>query len=464
MDNPVDEMGSIRQYRRQKRPQLKREAGLLQIVTYGVGNIIGAGIYVLVAGAAGLAGNAMWLGFVIAAIVALFTGLSYAELSAMYPYDASEYVYVGRAYGNHALSFTAEWLMVVSEIVAAAAVSLGFAQYFKALFPAPPLFVAMALLGTLTLIAALGIKISLKLNMVLSLVAIAGLLLVIASGVGSIGSVNYTLSASGTSGIVAAAALIFFAYMGFDNIANLSEETKKPRKTLPEGLLIAMALTTVLYVLVGICAVSVVPWQTLASSSAPLALVASFSFGHIAYYVLAIIALLTTFNTALVLLISGSRELYGMSRSGVLPKIIGKVNGRTHTPLFASGLMLVIALMFVQIGSVDTIAEITSAGVLLVFALVNISALHLRRVAPHVHRPFRSPLSIGWLPISAVIGAVLCLALLTRFSTESLLFGLALPVSGIIVFMIFNHGKMTEIDEELHEIHLSELKMKKVRA
>jgi APA family basic amino acid/polyamine antiporter len=430
--------------------KLKREAGLFQVVAYGVGNIIGAGIYVLVGGAAGLSGNSLWLGFIVAASVALLTGLSYAELSAMYPKSASEYTYLGRAYGNRLISFITEWLMIISEIVAASTIALGFAQYFQSFFAAPPILVAASLLVLLTLISIIGIRASLKLNTVLSAVAVIGLLIVIAAGAGKIGSVDYLSPSNGLSGIFAASALVFFAYMGFDNIANLAEETKNPQKTLPRSLMIAMAISTLLYVLVGLSVVSLVPWQTLSSSGAPLALAVSEVFGPTAYTILAVIALLTTFNTALVVLISGSRAIYGMAREGALPRILGNVHGRTHTPIFASLLILFITFIVLQIGNIDTIAEITSAGALVVFALVNLSILHLRKTAPHLKRPIRVPFNIGWVPVTSFLGLISCIGLLTRFNTTSLVYAAALPVSGVIVYLLFNRRRLLH-DGRIHE-------------
>src|SRR5690348_14766763 len=183
-------------------PSLRREAGLFQVVTYGVGNIVGAGIYVLVGDAAGLAGGLLWLAFLAGAVIALFSGLSYAELSSMYPKAASEYIYVGRAYGNRLLSFMTEWIMLITELVAAAAVSLGFAGYFSTIFHVSELPVAFALLAILTLVAMGGVSGSFRLNTVLSLVAIGGLLIVIGAGLDKFGTVSYTYSPTGLSGVL----------------------------------------------------------------------------------------------------------------------------------------------------------------------------------------------------------------------------------------------------------------------
>jgi basic amino acid/polyamine antiporter, APA family len=434
-------------------PSLKREAGLFQVVAYGVGNIIGAGIYVLVGEAAGLAGGMIWLAFLIGAIVALFTGLSYAELSSMYPRAASEYVYLGRAYGNRLLSFLTEWTMLVTEMVAAAAVSIGFAGYLSSEFSVPEIPVAVTLLAVLTFIAIGGVRASLRLNTLLSLVAIGGLAVVVFAGLGRLGTVSYTSSPNGLTGVIGAAALVFFAYIGFDNMSNISEETREPEKTIPRGLLIAVGITTVLYVLVGVATVSLASLQGLAGSDAPLAYAVSVSLGPVAYDFLTLIALLTTFNTVLVLLLVSSRIIYGMAREGAVPGFLGKINKRTGTPIIASIIVLLITLAFLPLGKVGVIAKVTSFGSLLTFALVNVALLHLRRVAPHLRRPFKAPASIGWVSITALVGVVSCLALLTQFDALSITLGLVLPFSGLLLYL-FTPSKITlQVDSTLHQPH-----------
>lgn len=434
-------------------PSLRRAAGLFQVVAYGVGNIVGAGVYVLVGDAAGLAGGLLWLAFLAGAVIALFSGLSYAELASMYPRAASEYVYVGRAYGNRLLSFLTEWIMLITELVAAAAVSIGFAGYFSSIFPVPELPVALVLLVVLTIVAVGGVGGSFRLNTVLSIVAIGGLLIVIGAGLDKLGTVSYTFSPNGLSGVIGAAVLVFFAFIGFDNMSNISEETKRPEKTVPRGLLIAVTVTTVAYGLVGLAVVSLVPWRELSMSAAPLAYAVSVDLGPAAYYLLSSIALLTTLNTVLVLLIVSSRIIYGMGREGALPRVLGRIDKRTSTPIVASVIALFVALSFLPLGKIDVVAKITSFGSLLTFTLVNLSLLHLRRVAPHLSRPFKAPLSVGWVSITALLGMISCLLMLTQFDVLSFVLGLLLPFSGIIVYSLVG-GKITiGTDRNLHEQH-----------
>ncbi len=426
---------------------------MFQVVTYGVGNIVGAGIYVLVGEAAGLAGGLVWLAFLVGALVALFTGLSYAELASMYPKAASEYIYLGRAYGNRLLSFITQWTMLITETVAAAAFSLGFAGYLSSITTLPVLPVAGSILVILTLIAAGGAKESLRLNTILSLLAITGLLVVLTAGLNKIGSVSYTASLNGIPGVLGATVLVFFAYIGFDNMSNLSEDTKQPEKTIPQRLLIAVGITTILYIVVGLAAISLIPWQDLATSDAPLAQAASVSFGSSGSDLLTMIALLTTLNTALVLLIVGSRIIYGMAREGALPRFLGRVNGRTGTPLIASIVTLVVALAFLPLGRIGAVARVTSFGSLLTFAMINLALLHLRRVAPHLKRPFRAPLRIGWVSITGLLGLLSCLLLLTQFDMVSIILGLLLPISGILIHIVASRRRPFQVDESLHEAH-----------
>jgi APA family basic amino acid/polyamine antiporter len=270
-------------------------------------------------------------------------------------------------------------------------------------------------------------------------VAVLGLLIVIIAGIPRLGSVDYTYAPNGLTGIFGAAVLVFFAFVGFDNIANLSEEVKKPAKTLPKGFIISIAVTTALYAMVGISAVSLVPPEKLAASNAPLALAASMTFGGVAYDVLTAAALLTTLNTVLVLLITSSRIIYGMARAGELPRIMGRIHSNTNAPAVASFAVLAVALLFLPIGKIDVVAEVTSFGALITFMMVNIALLNLRRVEPMMHRPFKAPLNIGWISVTALLGVLSCIVLLTQFSQIGIVFGMVLPISGILIYEFSHH-------------------------
>lgn len=212
---------------------LKRELSLTEVTLYGVGIILGAGIYALIGEGAGLTGNSLWLSFVIGAVIASLTGLSYAELASLYPKAAAEYVYVRESFGSKLLAFLIGWLILFTGITTVATVSLGFAGYFNGLFGIPMLLVAIVLIVLLSYLNYLGIKQSSRINILFTLIEISGLILIITLAFlnfDTLRSVDYLAMPNGLEGLLAASALVFFAYIGFEDIANIAEETKNPQK------------------------------------------------------------------------------------------------------------------------------------------------------------------------------------------------------------------------------------------
>jgi len=259
---------------------LKREIGLFEITSWGVGIILGAGVYVLVGEASGIAGNSVWLSFLIGAMVAVLTGLSYAELSSMFPKEAAEYVYVKTACGCKILSFVIGWLVIVTGTISVSTVALGFAGYFQSLFGFPRVLPAVILIILLSYINFSGIKESTRMNILFTFVEMAGLVFIISIGAGSLGKVDLLEAPNGIAGILSAAALIFFAYLGFEDIVNIAEETKNPEKTIPKALVLSIIITTCLYILVASAVVSLADWEILGGASAPLAFAASQALGE----------------------------------------------------------------------------------------------------------------------------------------------------------------------------------------
>ncbi|MCK4335424.1 MAG: amino acid permease, partial [Candidatus Aenigmarchaeota archaeon] len=316
-----------------KHPKLEREIGLWQAVLAGIGIILGAGIYVLIGKASALAGNAVWLSFLLSALVAVFTGLSYAELSSIFPKAGAEYVYTKHAFGRR-IAFIIGWLLVISGFVFSATVSFGFAGYFESLFGFPYLLSAVVLIILLSIIIFYGMKESIWFAVIFTLIEVSGLIIIIFMGLPYLGSVNYFEFPS-FAGIFQAAALIFFAYIGFEQITRLSEETKKPDVNIPRALLLAIAITTVLYILVALSAVSILDWHSLGQSSAPLADVASQALGPNAFALLSVIALFATANTVLLILLATSRIMYGIGKSFSPGNLFARIHSKRHTPWVA---------------------------------------------------------------------------------------------------------------------------------
>ncbi len=418
--------------------ELKRDVGLFSAILYGVGVILGAGVYALIGEAAGQAGNSLWLSFFLAAIVSTFTGLSYMELISMFPRSAAEYVYVKNAFKNDLLAFSVGWVEILTDIIATSAVALGFGGYFQELFGIPVMVSAILLIILFSLVNFLGIKESARINVVFSIAEILGLLFVVVTAVyfGRYGSVNYLEMPKGITGTLGAAALIFFAYIGFEDLANISEEVKDPRRNVPRALLASVIITTVIYVLVGTAVVSLVRWEDLAASRAPLAFAVSSLLGDQASWVMSIIALFATSNTVLIGLIVSSRMIYGMSKDGVLPEMLSKIHSKQRTPWISTIVTMIFSIAFVFFDQINIVASITDLGTFLIFILVNASAITLRYRMPDRKRAFKTPLNLNQFPLIPFFGLFSSALLLTYLSTEAILIGLLTILMGVGIYFM----------------------------
>ncbi len=402
--------------------KLKRKISLIGATFIGVGIILGAGIYVLIGSAVGMTGNFTWVIFVIAAFLAILTGLSYAELSAMFPKSAAEYVYTEEAFGYRSLSFVLGWIIILLGFFAAATVALGFSYYFTTLFGIPTfearIIVASILIVLLSIISYLGIEHSSRLNIIFVLIEVTGLIIIIIIGIPEIGSVNYFEFPAGVSFLVvfSAAALIFFAYIGFEDIANVAEEVKDPHKNLPKAIVYSTIITTIIYVLVAIAIVSILPWDQIAASDAPLMDVAAVKLGNAGWFILAIIALFATSNTVLIMLIVTSRQMYGMSKDKVLPAGLSKLSPKRRTPYLAVLITMIFTIIpIVFFGILEDVANATVFATLIAFFLVNLSLIVLRKKKPDLERPFKIKPNIKWVPIIPLLGCVVCAALIILY-------------------------------------------------
>jgi basic amino acid/polyamine antiporter, APA family len=419
-------------------PSLMRELGLLEVTLSGIGIILGAGVYVLIGQAARLAGNAIWLAFGLSAIMALLTGLSYAELSSMFPKAGAEYDYITNALDAR-LAFVIGWLVFLSGVLAAATVALGFAGYFFALTSIPVLISAIVLLTVLTALLAYGVKETARVAVISTLIEISGLIIVIAIGLPHLGSVNYGEMPLGYSGLFAASALIFFAYQGFESMVKFSEETKKPETTVPKALILALTISAVLYVLVALSVVSVLGWQQLAVSRAPFADVLSATLGPGAAIIIAIIALFATANTALMSMYASSRILYGMAGFSDLTGSFAWVHPVRRTPWIAILFCGVLSIMLIFAGDIAFIANLTNFTLFITFIAINTAVIVLRYHSPQIPRPFRIPYSVGRLPLVPVAGIIFCIFLLAVQDLAVLTFGMILTGVGIVLMVIIGY-------------------------
>ena len=402
----------------------------------GVAIIVGAGIYALIGSGAAQAGNAVWLSFGLGALVAAFTGLSYAELSSMFPKDAGEYLYTERAFGKK-LGFLMGYLVIIAGVIAAAAVALGFAGYFSSLFGVGNLvFIAILLILALTYVNYTGIKQSATLNVFFSIIEVLGLVMIIVFSLKYFGKVDYFEMPNGLTGVFSAAALIFFAYIGFDSIVKLSEETKSAKKTIPLALVLSIIITSILYVLVSAAAVSVLGWQELGASKAPLADVAAKLLGPIAFVILSVVALFSTTTTVLIELVVTSRMLYGMGKEGFIRKL-SVISQKTRTPHVAIIVAAVLAILFSLLGKINVVAGLTDFAIFAVFIVVNASLIYLRYKEPNTKRGFRVPFSIGRFPVLPLLGIITTAFLLIHLDKMIVLIGMIMTAFGFVIYSFF---------------------------
>lgn len=415
-------------------PTLQPTLSLWQLTMTGIGIVIGAGIYVLIGEAASEAGAALWLAFVLAAVLSALTGLSYAELAGMYPTAGAEFEFARRAF-NDFIGFITGWMMLAANLIAAGAVSIGFAHYLRYFVDVPLRVGAIGLLVALTIVVASGIQRSIWFSVALALLQIGGLMMVIAAGAPHIGDRSLIEGAT-ASGILGASALVFFAFIGFDEVVTLSEDTKDPQRTVPRALLYSLAVSTLLYVLVGIAAVSVVAADQLAASETPLALVIAHDLGDRASNIVAGIALASTTNTTLLVLTAASRLTYSMARNRALPAVLATVGPRAHSPYVAAFAGLVVAGGFSLIGNIGLVASVTDFAVYAIFIAVNLSLIVLRFRAPDAPRTVRIPLSIGRVPVTPVLGTITVLVMMIYLDASAWVLGFAALAAGVGVWLI----------------------------
>lgn len=393
--------------------ELKRTLGLAECVFFGVGSILGAGIYTLIGKVAGLAGNFIWLAFLIASVAALFTAFSYAELSSAFPKSGGEYVYAKKAFGEKTGLFLGI-VISLNGIISSATVSLGFAGYLGVLSGIGVFVASIGIIFLVFLVNISGIKQSSSLNIIFTLIEASGLLFIIYVAFPSLGDVNYTeLAPSGFDGLLTASVIAFFAYIGFEDIVKLAEETNNPEKTIPRALFISAGIVIVIYTLVTLSAVSVIPYQQLAASESPLADIANIRFGSTGIIVISVIALFATSNTILSNMIGSSRVLFGMSKETKFLKPFSFLSPKRKTPVTALILILFITCCFALIGNIETVALITTLFIFVTFIVVNFSVIVLRVKEKDMKRPYRIPLNIKNIPVISVLGIIMTLILLS---------------------------------------------------
>ncbi|MGL5792816.1 MAG: APC family permease [Waterburya sp.] len=415
---------------------LKRVFGLPTLIIYGVGDILGAGIYAVIGKIAGLSGTLVWASFLTAMVVAAFTALSYAELGSRFPQSGGVACFVHRAFRIDWLSVLVGWLMFCTCLVSMATLSKAFAGYLNAFAPAIPAWlIVLALFAVLAFVNFRGMKESSALNIVCTSIEVTGLVIVILvailflSGGGTVTPAAVPNEQTiGWVAVVQGAALAFYAFIGFEDIVNVAEEVKNPERNVPKAILIALAIAGVVYIFVSWLAIQVLNPSDLAASEAPLLDVVRQAQPNFPQVVFTIIALFAVLNTTLLNFVTASRLLFGMSREGLLPAWLGRLHRRRATPYRTFLVILPIAIFLALSGTLEFLAGTTATLILAMFCLVNLSLLWIKR---------RDPETTGFI-VPYIIPAIALLfdVILVAFaSSESHILALVFTAIGVLLIL-----------------------------
>jgi len=331
------------------------------------------------------------------------SAFTYGELAARFPVSAGEAVYVHQAFDLRWLSMVVGLMIAAAGMVSSATLARGFAGYFRVLVDLPDVLVIVCLVVALGFIAAWGIKGSVHFAAVLTIIEAGGLMMIVIVAGGNLETVPEVLPRmlllegdAALTGVMLGAFLAFFAFIGFEDMVNIAEEVERPARNLPLGILIALGISTVIYLRVVLAALTSVPMEKLAGSKAPLALVYQHVTGG-SPVVISSIGLLAVVNGALVQIIMAARVFYGMSVHGWLPRVLGTVNPRTRTPVTATVVVVVVVATLALWFPLVNLAGATSILVLTVFGIVNLTLVVLKRRQPGAAGVIPCPM---WVPMA----------------------------------------------------------------
>lgn len=362
--------------------KLKRDLSLLLLILYGIGTIVGAGIYVLVGKVVGISGHFAPLSFVVSGIIAAFSALSYAKLSSYMPDAGGEFIYVSSAFKFKVLSVTVAIFVMFIGIISAATIARGFIGYFQTLYDIPSVIILLSFISVIGLIAMLGIKYSVKFIALFSILEVCGLLfIIIALRKNFVKLPDFlpsmfpsdVLNIESWNTIFQGAFLAFFAFIGFEDMVNIAEEVKSPRRNMPLGIIFALIFTMTLYILVSLSAALTLPVGVLKNTTAPMAELIKV-VGYSPKFI-SIVSLFSISNGAIVQIIMAARVLMSMARREVVPRYFSYINPTTGTPVNASILVTFIIAIFAFAFPIENLAKFTSAIVLIVFSIINLSLL-----------------------------------------------------------------------------------------
>ncbi|MBG0830832.1 amino acid permease [Planomonospora sp. ID67723] len=455
--------------------RLKKELTALDLTVFGIGVIVGTGIFVLTGRVAReMAGPAVALSFVVAAVVCGLAALCYAEFASTVPVAGSAYTFSFATLGEFP-AWIIGWDLILEMMLGAAVVAVGWSGYLTSLLdslgvhlPAwlageAPVFnlPAAIIVLVLTAVLVMGIKLSSWLNLVVVAIKVAVILLVIVAGLFFLKAENFTpfippatstpavegLSAPliqvmfgitpvafGVVGIFSAAAIVFFAYIGFDVVATAAEETREPQRDLPIGIIASLVVCTILYVAVSLVVVGMQPYQQL-SEAAPLADAFKAVGQTWAASLISVGALAGLTTVVMILMLGQSRVMFAMCRDNLLPRSFARVHAQYGTPYRITILLGVVVAILAGLVPLSTIAELVNIGTLFAFVVVSIAVVILRHTRPDLPRAFRTPL----VPVVPILSVLACLYLMLNLPVETWLRFLAWMLLGIVIYLGYGH-------------------------
>jgi APA family basic amino acid/polyamine antiporter len=432
--------------------ELKRSLGVLGAASVSIGAIIGAGIFVLIGVASGLAGPAVILSFILAGVIAFFTALSSAELASFITESGGSYIYTHMAFGKF-WGYLVGWMQSFDYIVGASAVSIGFAAYFTYFLGIPPTQGIIIIVGSvlpivLMLVNFKGIKEASGANNLLVGLKVSALVIFIFVGGSFLVShqdfSNYhPFFPMGVAGMFSGAAIIFFAFVGFNTITVIAEEVKEPEKTVPKAIMLAFFISTLLYIGVSLVSVGLMNWKNLETSDAPLEIALRAATNNI--FILKFISISALFATASVVMASilgGSRAIFAMARQRVIPGMLAKIskNGVPTSSVLLSGVVIALIIIAAQ-GNLDWLASIFNFGTMMTYFFINLSVVRLRQKMPDADRKFKVPL----YPLPPVLGVLSCFVLSFYLNQNAVIFA---GVWIIIGLAAYEYNKRREIKKQ----------------
>ena len=451
--------------------QLKRGVGLLDLTALGIGAIIGTGIFVILGEAIGDAGPAITLSFILAGVTCAFSALSYAELASSIPVSGSAYTYAYATMGE-LVAWIIGWDLIIEYGLSVAAVAVGWGQYFNELldslfglelpqalanppgesggqFNLPAVFLVLAI----TALLIVGVRESARANAVMVFVKLAIVAFFIVMAFTGFDSANLSpFNPEGVDGVVTAASVIFFAYIGFDAISTSGEEVENPGRNLPIAIIASLAICTTLYILVSITATAAVPFDKINGQEAPLAFVMQELGFDWAGDIISFGALVAITSVVLTILYGQTRIMFAMCRDGLLPRGFAKISETRRTPVRITATFGILIAIFASFVPLAEIAKLVNIGTLFAFVITNIGVIVLRRTRPDLERGFRVPFS----PVFPAIGAILAIYLMTYLERDTWIrFGIWLAI-GIIIYFAYGRshsllgkGKVVNPEAEL---------------